>query len=160
MKPYPLFLPVPNRSTIFDYLPHGRKKVPQVLVCELISHTSNEHTVLGTASSDGLQNWSVQLMRYLAPEFSTLMSRLDPRNCWHQLSYAIKNQLWARIQSPLLGALECKIPPCPYALKNQRRGLWMPELVLYGIRELVPAIPRILPGHRGGELWTWALYAI
>ena len=85
-----------------------------------------------------------------------------------------------RIQSPLLGALERKIPPfacsslvlygirdrwlpCtersyyrrPYAIKNQRgaskippnggilrskapsRGLWMPELVLYGIRELV-----------------------
>ena len=24
----------------------------------------------------------------------------------------------------------------PYAIKNQLRGLWMPELVLYGIREL------------------------
>ena len=26
-------------------------------------------------------------------EFSTSMSRLDPRNFWRQLSYAIKNQL-------------------------------------------------------------------
>ena len=26
-------------------------------------------------------------------EWSTSMSRLDPRNCWRQLSFAIKNQL-------------------------------------------------------------------
>ena len=60
-----------------------------------------------------------------------------------QLSYAIKNQLFL-----------CMEATYPYAIKNQRgaskiplnggilrskapsRGLWMPELVLYGIREL------------------------
>ena len=31
-------------------------------------------------------------------------------------------------------------PPNP---KSPSRGLWMPELVLYGIRELGPAIPRV-----------------
>ena len=30
----------------------------------------------------------------------------------------------------------------------------MPELVLYGIRELAPAIPWTTPRHRGGELWA------
>ena len=43
-----------------------------------------------------------------------------------QLSYAIKNQLVA--SKALLGALEGKIT---------HRWLWMAELVLYGIRELV-----------------------
>ena len=48
----------------------------------------------------------------------------------------------------------------PYAIKNQRRaiqslvgGFGCDELVLYGIRELAPAIPWILPRHGGGELW-------
>ena len=69
-----------------------------------------------------------------------------------QLSYAIKNQLVAleRKISPLGAIL---LAPIPYAIKNQRgaskdptvgslgskapsRGLRMPELVLYGIREL------------------------
>ena len=36
----------------------------------------------------------------------------------------------------------------PYAIKNQRR---MPDLVLYGIIELAPAIPRIYPRHT----WRW-----
>ena len=46
----------------------------------------------------------------LSPEFSTSMSRLDPRNCWRQLSYAIKNQLVAS-KAQQLGALERIIPP-------------------------------------------------
>ena len=57
---------------------------------------------------------------HLRSEFSTSMSRLDPRNCWRQLSYAIKNQL-------AVGSLRSKAPSM---------GFWMPELVLYGIIEL------------------------
>ena len=110
-----------------------------------------------------------------------------------QLSYAIKNQLVAKIpplggiscsslvlyviriggfharkesirgapnrtfpcmKPPLIGPFRAWKPTIPYAIKNQRgaskiplvggilrskapsRGLWMPELVLYGIREL------------------------
>ena len=88
-----------------------------------------------------------------------------------QLSYAIKNQL-GHPKPPTRGFgtqntlwHKDRWLPCtersyyrrPYAIKNQRgaskdplglcvpnnRGLWMPELVLYGIRELAPAIPRI-----------------
>ena len=33
----------------------------------------------------------------------------------------------------------------------------MPELVLYGIRELALAIPRTTPRHRGGELFPGPL---
>ena len=33
---------------------------------------------------------------------------------------------------------------CPYILKNQRRARNTPNIVLYGIRELAPAIPRTL----------------
>ena len=50
-----------------------------------------------------LQWWMFQRCK---AEWSTSMSRLVPRNCWRQLSYAIKNQLVAS----LLGALERKIP--------------------------------------------------
>ena len=32
---------------------------------------------------------------YFIADWSTSMSRLVPRNCWRQLSYAIKNQLVA-----------------------------------------------------------------
>ena len=83
------------------------------------------------------------------------------RNCWRQLSYALKNQLVAS-KAPLLLAgslwhkgaynrtLHC-MQTIPYAIKNQRGaskifcvpkpllggfGIWMPELVLYGIIEL------------------------
>ena len=57
-----------------------------------------------------------------------------------QLTYAIKNQL---LRAPIIGPFRAWKPPFPYAIKNQRRaskdpirGLWMPEQVLYGIREL------------------------
>ena len=72
------------------------------------------------------------------PVWSTTMSRLDPRNCPALVLYGIR----ARI----IGSFRSWKPPIPYAIKNQRggifrskapsRGLWMPELVLYGIREL------------------------
>ena len=39
-----------------------------------------------------------------------------------------------------------------FCSKAPSRGLWMPELVLYGIRELAIAIPRKCPRHRGGPL--------
>ena len=48
-------------------------------------------------------------------------------------------------------ALLCHKEPAR-ASKAPSRGLWMPELVLYGIRELALAIPRTTPRHRGGEL--------
>ena len=84
------------------------------------------------------------------------MSRAFPRNCWRQLSYAIKNQLVAS-KTSLGGIL---LAPhwftYPYAIKNQRGASKIPhkfqsvpkpivggfgwdELVLYGIRELAPA---------------------
>ena len=44
-----------------------------------------------------------------------------------QLSYAIKNHRGAS-KIPLVGGILCSKAPS--------RGLWMPELVLYGIREL------------------------
>ena len=58
------------------------------------------------------------------------------------------------IRAPIVGPFRAWKPPIPYAIKNQReaskipsnggilrskapsRVLWMPELVLYGIREL------------------------
>ena len=48
------------------------------------------------------------------------------------------------IRAPIIGPFRAWKPTIPYAIKNQRgaskdpfsRGLWMPELVLYGIREL------------------------
>ena len=55
-------------------------------------------------------------------------------------TYGIKNQRRAR-NSP------------QFPSKGPSRGLWMPELVLYGIRELALAIPRKRPRHRGGPLW-------
>ena len=54
----------------------------------------------------------------LTAEFSVSMSRLDPRNCWRQLSCAIKNLLG-------IGALERKDPtglclPCAGSLWHKR----------------------------------------
>ena len=106
-----------------------------------------------------------------SPDWSISMSRLDPRNSWRQLSYAIKNTLVAskapKRNSPIGGyflpyagslwhkgaytfpCMEATYPLCHKepARSKQRpvgslrskapsRGLCMPELVLYGIREL------------------------
>ena len=82
------------------------------------------------------------------------MSRIDPRICWRQLSYAIKNQLKAP-KAPI-GGLWDEIPPLggisclslvlygirapiidPFrAWKPPNGGFGCLELVLYGIREL------------------------
>ena len=56
-------------------------------------------------------------------DWSTSMSRSGPRNCWRQLSYAIKNQLVASKASKVL---ERKIPLGGYFACC--------SLVLYGIR--------------------------
>ena len=64
------------------------------------------------------------------------MSRLDPRNCWLQLSYAIKNQLehpkplggyfacfllvLYGIRAPIIGPFRAWKPLIPYGIKNQR----------------------------------------
>ena len=51
-------------------------------------------------------------------DWSTSMLRLDPRNCWRQLSYTIKNQLGhPKPSEELVGGFGCD------------------ELVLYGIRK-------------------------
>ena len=47
------------------------------------NHLGCVEALAGVAGVD----WNVKA------EFSILMSRFDPRNCWRQLSYAIKNQL-------------------------------------------------------------------
>ena len=94
---------------------------------------------------------------YFWSDWSTSISRLDPRNCWRQLSYAIKNQLghpkpptlvlYGIIRAPIIGPFRAWKPPIPYAIKNERGakqrhaktlvgGFGCDELVLYGIREL------------------------
>ena len=74
------------------------------------------------------------------------ISRLDPRNCWHQLSFAIKNQLG---QPPIIEPFRAWKPLILYAIKNQRRavggGFGCNELVLYGIR---------LKRASGATLWS------
>ena len=49
---------------------------------------------------------------------------------------------------------------CILRSKAPSRGLWMPELVLYGIRELAQAIPRTSPRHRGGPLSLSSLLSL
>ena len=73
----------------------------------------------------------------LFSDWSNSMSRLNPRNCWHLLSYAIKNQLrhpkpptifclpYAGIKAPISN----RTIPCmeaTYAIKNQRGASKVP----------------------------------
>ena len=57
-------------------------------------YIGNKMETLGSEQSN-CSHWNVdELMSMLnKAEFSISMSRLDPRNCWRQFSYAIKNQL-------------------------------------------------------------------
>ena len=72
----------------------GVEKLPDVLVVDL------EAAGLEELHYGRHRDEADQAQRLLLPEFSTSMSRLDPRSCWRQLPYAIKNQLGIRIQSP------------------------------------------------------------
>ena len=98
-------------------------------------------SALGKSKSNVRPRSSANL---LMTEWSTSMSRSGPRNCWRQLSYAIKNQLG-----------HPKPPTRGFGTQNTsiRGHFACSSLVLYGIRELVPAIPRTTPRHWGGELW-------
>ena len=58
----------------------------------LVSHVRIE--VFPVISKTVLEYFSLSRVLSMA-EFSASMSRLDPRNCWRQHSYAIKNQLVA-----------------------------------------------------------------
>ena len=90
-------------------------------------------------------------------DWSTSMSRSVQRSCCRQQSYVIKNQLGHPkplevacsslvlygIRAPIIEPLRALKPPIlnSYGLCHKKpasRGLWMPELVLYGTRELAP----------------------
>ena len=107
----------------FKYLPRWSGQVSSPPLP--ISEAGDDTTLLSVLWSD----WST----YLEVEV-----RSEEFACSSLVLYGIR--------AHIIGPFSAWKPPIPCAIKNQRgaskdpsRGLWMPKLVLYGIRELAQA---------------------
>ena len=130
-----------NKSNSIELLSAGPGRpsgdCSAVLVSLLYSdcyHSASSHrwsesawsTLIGRAMSRLVSHWSIclPLAGSLCHEDSWLPCT---ERSYYRRPYAIKNQRGASKIPPNGGILRSKAPS---------RGLWMPELVLYGIREL------------------------